>query len=67
MRILYFTRDYTTHDRRFLEALANTEHKVYYLRLERRGHQLEDRPLPPEIELIPWAGGQKPAQLPSAG
>jgi glycosyltransferase involved in cell wall biosynthesis len=24
---------------------------------------LEDRPLPPEIELIPWAGGQKPAQL----
>ena len=63
MRILYFTRDYTTHDRRFLEALAKTEHKVYYLRLERRGHQLEDRPLPAQIEQISWAGGQKPAQL----
>lgn len=63
MRILYFTRDYTTHDRRFLEALAKTEHKVDYLRLERRGHQLEDRPLPAQIEQISWAGGKKPAQL----
>jgi glycosyltransferase involved in cell wall biosynthesis len=61
MRILYFTRDYTTHDRRFLAALAKTEHRAYYLRLERRGHALEDRPLPPEIEQVHWAGGQRPA------
>lgn len=60
MRILYFTRDYTTHDRRFLTALAGTEHQVYYLRLERRGHQLEDRPLPPQITLVPWEGGRRP-------
>jgi glycosyltransferase involved in cell wall biosynthesis len=60
MRILYFSRDYTTHDHRFLSALARTEHRVYYLQLERRGHSLEDRPLPPEIERISWAGGQKP-------
>jgi glycosyltransferase involved in cell wall biosynthesis len=59
-RILYFTRDYTTHDRRFLSALARTEHRVYYLRLERRGHTLEDRPLPPEIQNVSWAGGQRP-------
>lgn len=61
MKVLYFTRDYTTHDHRFLTALANTEHKVFYLRLERRGRQLEDRALPPEIELVPWEGGSKPA------
>lgn len=62
MRILYFTRDYTTHDRRFLAALTRTEHQVYYLRLEQRGHQLEDRPLPPQIELVDWAGGKGPAR-----
>lgn len=60
-RILYFSRDYTSHDHRFLSALAKTEHRVYYLRLEQRGHTLEDRPLPPEIEQIHWAGGRAPA------
>ena len=62
-RILYFTRDYTTHDHRFLSALAKTEHKVYYLRLERGPHQYEDRPLPPEVEIVSWAGGRAPARL----
>ena len=62
MRILYFTRDYTTHDRRFLAALAHTGHQVYYLRLEQRGQQLEDRPLPPQVEIVHWAGGQRPAR-----
>ena len=60
MRILYFTRDYTTHDRRFLKALSKTEHEVAYLRLERGYHQLEYRPLPPEIEQVSWSGGQSP-------
>ena len=62
-RIIYFSRDYTPHDHRFLSALAGTEHKVFYLRLEKRGHTLEDRPLPPQIELISWKGGQAPAKL----
>jgi glycosyltransferase involved in cell wall biosynthesis len=62
MRILYFTRDYTTHDRRFLAALAQTGHQIYYLRLEQRGQQLEDRPLPPQVEIVHWAGGQRPAR-----
>jgi glycosyltransferase involved in cell wall biosynthesis len=63
MRILYFSRDYTTHDHRFLTALAQTDHKVFYLRLEAGGHILEDRPLPPEIEQVEWAGGHQPAKL----
>lgn len=62
MRILYFSRDYTTHDHRFLSALAKTEHQVSYMRLERRGHQLEERSLPPEIEIVPWYGGKAPAR-----
>jgi glycosyltransferase involved in cell wall biosynthesis len=63
MRILYFSRDYTTHDHRFLSALARTEHKTFYLRLERRGHQLDDRPLPPEIEIVPWIVGVNPVEF----
>jgi glycosyltransferase involved in cell wall biosynthesis len=59
-RILYFSRDYTTHDHRFLSKLAGTQHQVYYLQLERRGQALEDRSLPQQIEIIPWAGGRGP-------
>ena len=64
MRVLYFTRDYTPHDHRFLTALAGTPHQIYYLRLakRRRPLQLEDRPLPPEVEQVHWRGGQKPFQ-----
>ena len=59
MRVLYFTRDYTPHDHRFLSALAGTTHRVYYLRLERSSRQLEDRSLPAAIEQVHWLGGQK--------
>ena len=62
MRVLYFTRDYTPHDHRFLSALAQTEHQVILLRLERRGVQSEDRPLPPGIQQALWRGGNKPAR-----
>lgn len=61
--VLYFSRDYSTHDHRFLTALARTQHRISYLRLEKRGHSLEDRPLPPEVEQISWAGGSQPARL----
>ncbi len=63
MRIIYFSRDYTTHDHRFLTALAKTDHKMFYLRLEGGGQVLENRPLPGEIELVEWAGGKRPAKF----
>lgn len=33
MKVLYFTRGFTPHDRRFLEALARTHHSIDYLPL----------------------------------
>ena len=61
--ILYFSKDYTPHDHRFLSALAGTEHRVAYLRLERGPRQTEDRPVPAKIEEIPWEGGLRVARL----
>lgn len=57
---MYFSRDYTPHDHRFLSALAQTAHTIYYLRLERQPRQLEDRPLPPQVEQVVWRGGRQP-------
>lgn len=63
MRILYFSKDYSPHDHRFLSALAESGHQVFYLRLERGPRQTEDRPVPSGIEQIPWSGGKRPARL----
>lgn len=59
MRVLYFSRDYTTHDHRFLSTLADAGYTVYFLRLERNPHPAETRPFPAGIKEISWAGGQK--------
>jgi len=63
VRVLYFSRDYTPHDHRFLTALAGTQHQVAYLRLEDDGRALESQPLPSGIEVIAWAGGKRPARF----
>jgi glycosyltransferase involved in cell wall biosynthesis len=60
MRVLYFSRDYTPHDHRFLTSLAESEHEVLCMWLERRGHRQEDRALPAGITPVRWAGGEKP-------
>jgi glycosyltransferase involved in cell wall biosynthesis len=57
-RLIYFSRDYTTHDRRFLSALAGTPYETYYLRLERGKAQLEDRSLPAGVQKITFSGGE---------
>lgn len=58
MRVLYFSRDYTPHDYRFLQALSETSHQVFFLRLEERTSNPEDRPLPQNIEWVQWPGGK---------
>lgn len=59
MRVLYFSRDYTTHDRRFLTKLAESRHEVWFLRLENDGILYEERSLPERIHQVSWRGGQR--------
>jgi glycosyltransferase involved in cell wall biosynthesis len=63
VRILYFSRDYSTHDRRFLAAIADGGHDVYYLRLENSSRSLERRPLPVGVQAVDWAGGRPRARI----
>lgn len=56
MRVVYFSRDYSPHDYRFLSALSGSDDDVLYLRLEKRHHR-ESRPLPSGVESIQWMGG----------
>lgn len=60
MRILYFTRDYTTHDYRFLTSLAGSGLEVVSLRLEKKDFRFEARLLPGNIRQVDWAGGRAP-------
>ena len=53
MRILYFTEKDTPHDRRFLTAVARTEHEVYAL----RQHPCDPEPIATITELN-WPAGQ---------
>ncbi len=59
MRILYFSKSYTPHDYRFLSSLSRTEHQVFFLQLEAAKRQTEDRPIPENVQQIPWAGGKR--------
>jgi len=56
VKILYFSRDYTPHDHRFLSRLAQTDHEVYFLRLEQSQFVSEERPIPESISVLPWDG-----------
>ena len=58
MRVLYFSKNYTPHDYRFLSSLSKTDHEVFYLRLEANKRQIEDRPVPENVQQVLWAGGQ---------
>lgn len=59
MRLIYFSLDYTPHDHRFLSGLADTEHEVYYVRLQWGARQTEDRPVPEKVHQVLWAGGRQ--------
>jgi glycosyltransferase involved in cell wall biosynthesis len=58
LKILYFSRDYTTHDFRFLTVLAKTEHEIGFLRSEPCRRVLESRPVPQKVTQINWFGNQ---------
>ncbi len=46
---------YSPHDHRFLSALAQTEHQIYFVQLEKA----DNAELPPQIELVDWEGGAR--------
>ena len=62
MKVLYFTRDYTPHDFRFLNAIIENGDDVWYLRLETR-NVYESRPLPEKVHIVDWDFGNAPFDL----
>lgn len=54
MRVLYFSEDYSIHDHRFLKALDETTHEVYFLRLEANSGLENQLPLPAGIKTADW-------------
>ena len=62
MKVLYFTRDYTPHDFRFLKAIRENGDDVWYMRLETR-NVYESRALPDGVHTVDWAFGKEPFDL----
>jgi glycosyltransferase involved in cell wall biosynthesis len=62
LNLLYLSRGYTTHDRRFLQAFVDYGHRVSYLRL--LGKRLDDRALPEGVNPINWMGDARPLATP---
>jgi len=60
LRILYFSRTYTPHDHRFLQAMSENGDVIYVLHLENRSQLLEDRPLPRGVERVHWLADRIP-------
>lgn len=58
MRAIYFSQDYTVHDYRFLEKLAQTPHELWYLRFEANPAPFETRPVPSGIKVVDWMGNR---------
>ncbi|HQX17042.1 MAG TPA: glycosyltransferase family 4 protein [Anaerolineales bacterium] len=59
MKIIYFSKNYTPHDYRFLFSLSQTKHEIFFLQLEATLRQTEDRPVPANVRQILWAGGKR--------
>jgi len=58
LNLLYFSRGYTTHDRRFLQAFVDSQCIVNYMRLS--AERLDQRALPQGINSINWIGDTRP-------
>ena len=54
MRVLYFSREYSPHDYRFLSSLAENHHQVYSLCLEKSARPLEEREPVPGVQILKW-------------
>lgn len=55
MKILYFSKNYTVHDRRFLLKLSESKHEICFLRLQENDFVYEKNAAPENIFCIPDA------------
>ncbi|MEO5935852.1 MAG: glycosyltransferase family 4 protein [Terriglobales bacterium] len=56
MRILYFSRWSTSHDRRFLEKLATSQHNIFFAQLQPGTSPLQQYAPPPGVTPVEWKG-----------
>src|SRR5262245_48765704 len=54
MRVLYFSRNWTTHDDRFLRAIVDGGHDACFLRWACGGHALPEAQLPASVCEVCW-------------
>jgi glycosyltransferase involved in cell wall biosynthesis len=62
LRILFFSRDYTQHDQRFLTYLGKTGNEIHFLRLELRDRKGNNLALPDGVIPVAWYGGRGEAR-----
>ena len=60
MKILYFSLGYSTHDYRFLKAISDGGHEVFFVQLEGNQRQVESRLMPENVNQVIWKGGREP-------
>jgi len=60
LKIIYFSLGYSTHDYRFLKAISDGGHEVYFVQLEGNQRQVEARPVPENVNQVIWKGGREP-------
>jgi glycosyltransferase involved in cell wall biosynthesis len=53
VKVIYFSREYTPHDHRFLEALSKSEHSISFVQMEPSGGS-ESRPIPAGVHPVAW-------------
>ncbi len=53
VKVIYFSREYTPHDHRFLEGLSKSEYTVSFLQMEKSGGS-ESRPIPEGVRQVAW-------------
>ncbi len=52
MKILYFSKQYGPHDRRFLSAIVESGHGAFFLRLDPNAKNQEKRPFPNGVKIV---------------
>jgi glycosyltransferase involved in cell wall biosynthesis len=63
MRVLYFSRSYTTHDYRFLKGLSEAGYEVYFLCLEKKAAHVDSRSLPARVQGVDAGFPEETPQL----